>query len=347
MYSLSINDEEMVNMAKIEDLQASIAKAAEKVEKIKGTIAKHEAAAAKKLEALAKLGVTLENMQEQYGNAPRDNAGYALRSAISEYEGKMDDAKGAQRKLRDAEAVLKGWQAKLDVELEKERFVSNNAPAVIIEFLNQWKEMARDWHIQGCARYLELKPIIESLKAEAKEAYRAAFPGGREWGKEYDKFMAGQKELRNAQHAQAIFGSVVATMATYRNEMERLAYLEGVLEADRKAKMFNLITQVNEVVGKITDASYLRVNEKGNLDGIVYGEKGKARVTTIGVGGYNIVCFHYRTNVYATTEEPRAEEAPIAAAVEEAEEGQAAFLLEDMVNPVTVGKLGKQLEMNF
>jgi hypothetical protein len=139
-------------------------------------------------------------------------------------------------------------------------------------------------------------------------------------------------------------------MATYRDEEKRAAYLEDVLERDRKAKLFNLINQVNEVIVKITDAKYLRVNEKGNLDGIVIGERGKARITTIGVGGYNIVCFHFRTNVYATTEAPQVEapeQAPIAATVELPEEGQVSFLLEDMENPLTISKLGKQIEMNF
>ena len=46
-----------------------------------------------------------------------------------------------------------------------------------------------------------------------------------------------------------------------------------------------------------TDASGLEVGAKGELNGLVNGTRGVARVTTIGAGGYNIQCFHFRTLV--------------------------------------------------
>lgn len=287
-------------MEKIDNLKEKVRAAAERVSKISGTIAKHEAAAAKKSAALEKQGIVQRShMDDGYSDLSFDS-----RMLISEYTSKLDEVKGARRKLRDAEEVLANWQAKLDIEIEKERFLSEQAPAVIVEFLNQWKEKAYDWHVKAYEQYLQLSKLKGVLVREAERAYAEQYPGARTWGKEYDKFMRGQTELVNTRAAMAVLGAVVAKMATYWDEGERLEYLEKVLEEDRKTKMLDLIYRVNDVVGTITDATYLQVNEKGNLDGVIIGEKGKARIETIGVGGYNIVCFHYRTNVWPINEEP-------------------------------------------
>jgi uncharacterized protein YlaI len=286
-------------MTKIEDLKASVEKATEKVEKIKNTIAKHEAAAAKKLAALAKLGITAENMEEKkWDGGVAGTGGSAHYWEICEVESKLDDAKSARKKLRDAEAILANWQAKLDVEVEKDRFLSENAPAVIVEFLNQWKEMARDWHIKAVDKYLELKPQLAIAEKEAKAKFLAENPGKSTWSNACQDAVKKDTEVRNISGKIASLGGFVATLATYRDEAERAIKLERELEADRKSKLIDLINRINAVVGSITDAQYLRVSEKGNLDGIIVGEKGKAKIETIGAGGYNIQCFHFRTLVH-------------------------------------------------
>lgn len=58
------------------------------------------------------------------------------------------------------------------------------------------------------------------------------------------------------------------------------------------------IERTNEIVGEITDASYLSVNQKGNLDGFILGSRGSAQVSTIDAGGYNIQCYHFRTLIH-------------------------------------------------
>lgn len=86
-------------------------------------------------------------------------------------------------------------------------------------------------------------------------------------------------------------------MYSFYDEEERLAWLEKELEKEKKAKMMDLIRRVNEVVGSITDASGLSIDVKGNLNGFIIGTTGKAEVETIGAGGWNIQCFHYRVLV--------------------------------------------------
>ena len=67
-------------------------------------------------------------------------------------------------------------------------------------------------------------------------------------------------------------------------------------EADRKYD--NIIERTNEIVGTIRDASGLEVGDKGELDGYVVGDRGTAHVHTIGAGGYNIQCYHFRVLVH-------------------------------------------------
>lgn len=271
-------------MSRIEDLKASVSKAEEKVAKCKATIERHEQQLAKKEEALAKKAGAHE---------PKD---------VWEVERKKEDIKGAQKKLKYAEEVLEGWIAKLNVEIEKERFLSEQAPAVIIEFLAKWKEMAREWYLRAFVAYIDLQVDLDDAEERAEEEFLANNPGARAWGREYDTFMKKHEAIRKIKQDIAMYGGAVKTMASYYKEENRLEWLEKTLEDERRAKLFDLITRVNEITGTITDAGALRIDPKGNLNGIIVGEKGKAEVQTIGAGGWNIQCFHYRTLIHKIKE---------------------------------------------
>ena len=67
------------------------------------------------------------------------------------------------------------------------------------------------------------------------------------------------------------------------------------LEEEANRKYDFIIDRTNAIVGTITDASNLYVGEKGDLNGFIIGTRGTAKVQTIGAGGYNIQCFHFRT----------------------------------------------------
>ena len=60
----------------------------------------------------------------------------------------------------------------------------------------------------------------------------------------------------------------------------------------------DIIERTNRITGTITDATQLEVGAKGELNGYIIGERGTAKVSTIGAGGYNIQCFHFRTVIH-------------------------------------------------
>ena len=68
--------------------------------------------------------------------------------------------------------------------------------------------------------------------------------------------------------------------------------------AEREADywLINLYNRVKEITGEVTDCSYLRWGGKC-LDGYIVGETGRAKVETIGAGGYNIQRYHLRVLV--------------------------------------------------
>ena len=76
---------------------------------------------------------------------------------------------------------------------------------------------------------------------------------------------------------------------------EALNKLEKDMTQEWNRKYDFIIERTNEIVGQITDASNLNVGAKGDLNGYIIGTKGTAKVQTIGAGGYNIQCFHFRT----------------------------------------------------
>lgn len=275
-------------MAVIEKLQEKVQKAGERVQKCEGTIARHEKILANKQAKLIKEGIDASDLTkiEELKDLHR---GTEKVWGLYEITTKQDDIKGATKKLAEAVQTLSNWQEKLDLEIEKERFLEGNAPQVIKDFLEEWKVKATEWHIQKYDKFLVFrKDLYEKEKEAYKECEHLRYDGRR-------AFMA-EKGLDNIDKRLMNFaGQTVVQMATIRTEENRLIWLDKVLEEDKKAKMLDLINRINGIVGTITDASYLSVSQEGNLNGYIIGEKDSATVNTIGAGGYAVQCFHYRT----------------------------------------------------
>lgn len=83
-----------------------------------------------------------------------------------------------------------------------------------------------------------------------------------------------------------------------RDDQEREAWLEKAMEEEKRAKLIDLIGRIMGTVGTITDAAALHIGPEGDINGYIVGTEGKAKIQTIGAGGYNIQCFHFRTLIH-------------------------------------------------
>ncbi|PFA76922.1 hypothetical protein [Bacillus cereus] len=312
-------------MSKLDSLKASVEKAEVKVEKCKVTIERHKKALDKKVQKVIKeVGLDLTGKSKEEVDELREPYRTTDHSwTIYEVVRKLEDIKGATKKLGEAEHVLNNWKEKLNLEIEKTRFLEgDDIPQVIKDFLEQWKQKAYEWHIKRYNDYLELKEELHNKEREArieciktfKDAYERYLD---EDGEIKENFMTNhglanvyprsimstfleERELdyKSIQSRLNSFaGGTVLYMASIYDESKRLAWLENALEQEKKSKMIDLINRINAVVGSIVNAEGLRISEVGNLNGIIVGEKADAKVETVPAGGWNIQCFHYRTLV--------------------------------------------------
>lgn len=178
------------------------------------------------------------------------------------------------------------------------------------KFLADWKERAREY-------YRNLK---EEARIEQNKEY--------EINEENLKFLKRLTYLDERKYSDEKIAKILAEVADencpkiwkdrYKSEIQYQKYvawqkkhtkidmdmiertdeeIEKALDREVEAKRKNLIARVEDKVGEIKDAGGLYIGVNGELNGVVIGEKGKARVETIYAGGYNVQVLHYRVLV--------------------------------------------------
>lgn len=203
------------------------------------------------------------------------------------------DLKYTKKDLEAAVDALVGYEKQLAEANQKA--ASRNVP-VILEFLEGWKNQAKEFYVDHFPKYLK---AYEEYR-EAQQKYtdwwnKNGFRTRRENPEEYK-----QREREQEEHSH-IFHSTWNFIApyVYRDRNCKLAFdmikLEKDLNDEANRKYDFIIERTNAIVGTITDASHLYVGDKGDLNGYIIGTDGVAKVQTIGAGGYNIQCFHFRT----------------------------------------------------
>lgn len=217
---------------------------------------------------------------------------------VNPYYYREEDIKWTKRDLEVARNSLATYEAQLVTETEKAN--SRNVPA-ILNFLENWKKRVYSYNKGIINAHDEEEAYVRSLapkswRDEETEEYKEA---RRElWSKEHGYYE--YREYTSRYTGKKCRERVKVQDGDYEPIMDYLgeegdAKLRKLLKIHAEAMYDDIIARSNRIVGQITDASDLRVGEKGELNGIVVGTNGKAKIQTISAGGYNIQCFHFRT----------------------------------------------------
>lgn len=204
-------------------------------------------------------------------------------------QGDESDYYNAKSDLESAINTYNNYVVKLK---ELEQYESEEKIEAIWNFLTEWKEKAYNWYIENAKLFIELKNNYDQEWEKVKEEYA--------YESNYTSY-SGQIIKRtkyNETKFRVNYYFKVSTLAKeivgHRNNIDT-AKLNDTLEKEKDRKYKDLISRVTKVIGKITDASELKIGKQnGEINGVISGELGKCSVETISAGGYNIQCFHYR-----------------------------------------------------
>lgn len=232
---------------------------------------------------------------------------------------KQSDIESAVDKLEEARQTLANWQAKLDERIAADDYLEANAPEILKDFLESWKQHAIAYYREKRIRFIEYRKELKAQERAARlealqtlpslERYREIYKG-REltdsdlanlWPrKDVDAFLSERGlEYRQIQKKLNEFGDQITfRLMEIRDDQEREAWLEKAMEEEKRAKLIDLIGRIMGTVGTITDAAALHIGPEGDINGYIVGTEGKAKIQTIGAGGYNIQCFHFRTLIH-------------------------------------------------
>lgn len=216
------------------------------------------------------------------------------------------------KEIANAEKALKDYKEQLEKETEKAN--SRNVPA-IIEFLNGWKARVTEFYTKGLIEYYNEKQMCSELRKkithynyyEPKSPEQIKYEEARETFNKKCRGYYEEKEFTNRWGKKdrtevKVEDGEYEWLKNYSCEKtieEALLKLEKDLTQEWNRKYDFIIVRTNAIVGTITDATNLKVGDKGDLNGFIIGTKGTAKVQTIGAGGYNIQCFHFRTLIDA------------------------------------------------
>lgn len=229
---------------------------------------------------------------------------------VNPYYYHESDKRYTLRDLDEAREALAKYEEQLREANEK---AASRNVAAILEFLENWKRRMFEYYEKNLKAAFQEREELKVLHGKVG-AFRYGTPEREEAEAEYKtrreayycKLHGYTRKTTEEERKSPRFRYVSSVkikdgeweyLRPYflGNIEESLAKLVKDLDREADRKYDFIIERTVAIVGKITDASNLRVGAKGDLNGYIIGTEGVANVQTIGAGGYNIQCFHFRT----------------------------------------------------
>lgn len=267
----------------IKDLEARLEKKQAEIEKSNRIINKY----------ITKWGFTAEDVEIVKTSSWKEIKQYAEANwpgrwpESNDYE-KRSDFEELRRKyntLADQKTTLLKYQNQLAMmKAKEERNANTDKIPVIVEFLEDWKQSVIKF-VEGNVHYIDEYYDLNSQYCDFFNSRYSFIRSGEMTEEEVKQKLSSLSKAENI--AKAHISDLASMVYSYRNKTINYDRLNEILDKDVEAKYWTMVDKVTEITGEITDASSLRIAGDGNLNGIIIGTDGKAKLQTILAGGYN------------------------------------------------------------
>lgn len=292
-------------MASIETLQNRVNSFKDKIEQKRNLIEKKQNLINKKVEALKKLGYNYVEDKDTIISDFREGKNRDAYWLMSDIEGYEDDMLRIEKEILDFSKSLESYEKEL---IQVQSKAESRNVKIILDFLENWRQDSEDWYESMFDKYYKADEELKELyKKMASYGYDTSNPGYKEAYKNYsDAYKAIQNKLYGyTEKVDTKYGPLnkkvrngeweyITHYVSNSKHNEASEKLQKDLKREVERKYDYIIEKTNEIVGTITDASNLRIDGRANLNGIIIGTDGKAKVETIIASG-PIQRSHFRT----------------------------------------------------
>jgi len=205
------------------------------------------------------------------------------------------DIKRKKREISDIEKSIEGYREKLKAVQSIEEI------PVLREFIDNWKILAIEYYVKQYNKLMEYKNWLEQqeeifrqwIEETTGHKYFGSYSATKE-NEEKRKELKIDYETKRL-HMSIHFDAVILNIGMHDNEWQER--INKIVNYEANRKYISFLNRIKKAVGKTLDCSSLYIANNLEINGIVSGELGKAKVETITAGGHNIQCFHYRVLV--------------------------------------------------
>ena len=191
----------------------------------------------------------------------------------------LEELRRTYMDLDEAKVTLEKYKNLLKVEEVKNNKLSEERIKVIWDFLLQWKEKAKQYY----ERQLKILLDYYALNKETCELHNnSTYFKRTHTPEEYEQYVANMKEKeKEEKRLREIIDPV--TYKVYDSRTKGLDYnkLNDLLDKEMENKYISMVDKVTEITGEITDATDLRIDPRGEINGYIKGVNGTAKIKKV------------------------------------------------------------------